>query len=236
MHLTSTAVFSLAAATTALADLVKLNQQFKDNWENYSNSAGLTRSMQLDSSSIVMNLDQYGCWCYFGDMHGKGRGSVVDELDGLCRVLAQNYDCALIDTETNGEACAKPWDEEYNPLTRIDVNVNIEKECFKLNKKRGNANCAQRACMIEGSFIHSLLAFFFGGGSLDKANKHDNGFDVESSCPIQSSGPSEVACCGSYPTRFPYRTKGGERDCCNGRTYNSITLQCCEDGKTKTVC
>ena len=47
-------------------------------------------------------------------------------------------------------------------------------------------------------------------------------------------------CCGQYPQRFPYRTQGGDRGCCEnpngaGVTYNANFLQCCADGSTLVI-
>ena len=38
----------------------------------------------------------------------------------------------------------------------------------------------------------------------------------------------QVLCCGSYPDRFPYKTKGGERHCCGAKTFNSQFFTCCD--------
>merc|ERR1712117_162257 len=49
-----------------------------------------------------------------------------------------------------------------------------------------------------------------------------------------SSIPSQD-CCGSFPDRFPYRPQGGARACCNGATYNTVTLACCANGLTQAI-
>ena len=36
-------------------------------------------------------IDGYGCWCYFGDDHGHGRGQPVNEVDALCQWLHHGY-------------------------------------------------------------------------------------------------------------------------------------------------
>jgi len=35
------------------------------------------------------------------------------------------------------------------------------------------------------------------------------------------------ACCGEYPKRFPYKTAGGDRQCCVDTSYNVNILECC---------
>ena len=66
----------------------------------------------LDEIIELTNLlDKYGCWCYFsGDMRGKGRGSRVDNIDQICKVLADGYACAKIDSE---EKNCVPWEVDY---------------------------------------------------------------------------------------------------------------------------
>jgi len=36
-----------------------------------------------------------------------------------------------------------------------------------------------------------------------------------------------TACCGSYPNRYPYKTQGGDRQCCVDTTFNVNVLECC---------
>ena len=248
MKLTSITTCSLLPAAVYSMTAEQMDEYYTKNVETYAESrkndadynASILdgKSMMLDQSSVVLTLHQYGCWCYFGDDHGKGKGNVVDDLDGLCKTLHQNYECAILDHAdgaSSSVSCDKPWEADYRPVDRLDSNVDITKECQKLNKKRDS--CSIKACIIEGNFIMNLLKFFFEGGSIDKSMKHSKGFDPSNSCPINLvNGSPEVECCGEYPSRFPFRTRDGERKCCQGRTYNAIALQCCEDGKTKTVC
>ena len=42
-------------------------------------------------------------------------------------------------------------------------------------------------------------------------------------------------CCGTYPDRFPYKPNGGNRGCCDGHTYNTLTLSCCASGNTAAL-
>merc|ERR1712048_823591 len=77
---------------------------------------------------------------------------------------------------------------------------------------------------------------FLNGGSINNDNRHSNGFDVAASCATKKNGggPSNKACCGNYPDRFPFKTIGGDRQCCGTRTYNALTLKCC-DADSSTV-
>ena len=37
------------------------------------------------------NFNSYGCWCYFEDLHGTGRGKPVDDMDGFCKAVHMGY-------------------------------------------------------------------------------------------------------------------------------------------------
>ena len=176
----------------------------------------------------------HGCWCYFSNSQGKGKGKPIDFLDEMCKVLHDGYECAMRDAEEEGTTCI-PWEVNYTAALGNDINLTIAEECYQLNL--GN-NCAIRACSIEGNFIRNLLEVFVSGEGVDENLKHENGFDVQEKCVVKKSSGTNAAntatpnteksCCGTYPDRFPYKTGGGERQCCGYRTFNSLTLKCCD--------
>ena len=97
---------------TSFCSFSKMNQQF-DNYlvesgiDQKSENPGL-RSLSVVLGSNFQRIQEYGCWCFFDELHGKGKSSPVDELDRLCMVLAEGYDCAMIDDE----GCI-PWEVDY---------------------------------------------------------------------------------------------------------------------------
>lgn len=177
------------------------------------------------SQGTIDNLNEYGCWCYFGDDHGRGKGSAIDQIDEMCKILHDGYECAMRDAEDEGSTCV-PWEVDYESAVGGSA-LTIQEECAASNS--GN-NCAIRACIVEGSFLSNLLDAFVNGGSINQNHLHSNGFDPAIGCPVKKSGggPSNKSCCGNYPDRFPYKTVGGDRQCCGNRTYNSLTLKCCD--------
>lgn len=183
------------------------------------------------SQSTIDALNEYGCWCYFDDDHGRGKGNAVDVIDEMCKVLHDGYECAMRDAEDEGTTCV-PWEVDYNSAVGGSGQT-IQEECSTSN---AGSNCAIRACVVEGSFIANLLDAFINGNGVNSDNKHANGFEVETGCPVKKSGggPSNKSCCGAYPDRFPYKTVGGDRQCCGNRTFNSLTLKCC-DADSSTV-
>ena len=47
---------------------------------------------------------------------------------------------------------------------------------------------------------------------------------------------NEHQCCGDSPSWFPYNTAQGRRACCNGKTYDTHILSCCDDGSLRSSC
>jgi len=184
-------------------------------------------------------VSEYGCWCYFEDHHGKGRGKPNDAIDSQCKILHDGYECAIMDGQLENYEC-EPWTVSYASATGLGFGhkemSHIQDECIGNNP--GDDKCAQRACMVEGWFVVEMLSLFVGGESVDESMRHANGFDRIDDCPINSDPTlkSDKACCGIYPIRYPFKVFEGERACCGSSTYNANVLTCCDDGKAKMNC
>merc|ERR1712066_483738 len=152
--------------------------------------------------------NEYGCWCYFDDMHGKGKSHATDEIDAYCQVLAEGYDCAVLDADEEGDSCI-PWEVEYESST-----VNLE-QIADMCADKNVGNCAVRACIVEQTFVTSIFQSFLFGYSMCQ---------------------SEKSCCGEYPKRRVFKTHGGTRACCGSKTYDQDIMQCCSPDKVKLVC
>jgi len=190
------------------------------------------KAFSPEIQASIDNLNEYGCWCFFGDDHGRGKGQAVDEVDEICKTLHDGYECAMRDAEVEGTTCV-PWEVEYNSAVG-GADVSIAEGCAASNA--GN-NCAMRACIVEGTFSANLLNLFLV--QFKQPNQSfmaRNGFDFATVCATKKNGggPSNKLCCGSYPERFPFKTLNGDRKCCGTRTYNSLTLKCC-DSDSSTV-
>jgi len=179
-------------------------------------------------------LNNYGCWCYFYDNHGPGRGEPQDEIDRACKALHHGYECMIIDGQEEGESCGQPWDVSYE---RVIPTGKTFEEVMEECRTNNNGKCEQRACMIETKFIQEISDLYWWREIEPKPElHHSNGFDPNVSCiPPQGLPPSPVNCCGDYPSRFAYKTLNGDRGCCNGRTYMTLFNQCCE-GEVKDQC
>jgi len=181
-------------------------------------------------ANSISKLDEYGCWCYFDDNHGRGKASPIDVVDEMCKILHDGYECAMRDAEDEGTTCI-PWEVQYDAALGGNDEDDMFVQCTAANS--GN-NCAIRACTIEGTFVANLLDVFVSGGQINPANQHENGFDPAVECITKKNGggPTNKECCGQYPSRFPFKTQGGDRKCCGNRTYNSLTLKCCDSGSS----
>jgi len=195
-----------------------------------SQNMTLDRGIPIDA---VTNLFDYGCWCYNPDTgFGMGRGNGVDEFDKMCKVLAHNYECLIMDGCTNnGEE--DPWAQtyEYPSITSIFTSdeAGILADCEANN---AGDSCHQEICKAEMIFTARIL-YAIGATGFDSDLKHENGFDARAEGNCQKIEGAEVEdftleCCGSYPTRRPYK-QTESRQCCNGKTYNPDHLQCCQD-------
>lgn len=185
----------------------------------------------------MAQINEYGCWCYFQDAHGAGKGKPVDEIDVLCKRLHDGYTCAIMDSMDMGEECV-PWDIEYNSaigsgmIFNMDIST-IRSECDAQNPDTG---CPNWVCKIEGYFLQQLILYFTHGGSINQDFRHAVGFNPDVDCPVSTGIKSEKACCDEYPLRFPFKTYNGSRDCCLSKTFNTNLYQCCDDGTVKMSC
>lgn len=178
-------------------------------------------------------INHYGCWCYFGeDEYLQSKGPVQDEFDEACKILNNGYKCATIDGLERGTAC----DASKIDYIKYDYfsGGELHEECTTLNfDNQEDAACAIDACIIEGNFLQTMFAYFFGFPSRfpDPTFKHENVggvFNVEDECKVGGYNiQSERECCGQVPNRYPFKIFNGERSCCGEKTFNSINLKCC---------
>jgi len=181
-------------------------------------------------------LHQYGCWCHFGEL--AGRGQPVDDWDKQCKALQDGYECIHMDDDN-----CNVFTTDYNSSIGIgdSTEMSIDRLKYECEKANGVDTCASRICLVEGSFIQSLISMAFKEGKRPNFMKYSHRspmFDPHVSCAVSSngSGASEKKCCGEHPNRFPYKTYGGDRQCCSGRTYNAFRHECCDDGSLKVFC
>lgn len=214
----------------------KNNSLGKARGRSFNRGAGSQTSMVSNIHTSIQQISNYGCWCYFQEAHGNGRGAPVDDVDQYCQYLHHGYECAMIDAEIEGKECV-PWKQGYNSsviLGNTQEQLNVECEA----KNQGN-NCAIRACLVESYFVLNIFGAFLSGVNAPKTiYKHENGFNTSMECPTLPAVEYEFEkrCCGVYPkTISPYR-HSGNRECCGGlRTYNPNLYQCCDSEENEEV-
>lgn len=113
-------------------------------------------SNQATNAGSMFGLNTYGCWCYFGNDVEEARGPPQDGFDKLCKILVQGYECAIMDAKEEGKICV-PWEVEYKTVMILPT-TNVPVECAQKNK---NNPCAQRACIVETTFMISLQEKLF---------------------------------------------------------------------------
>jgi hypothetical protein len=197
-------------------------------------------------SGFIESINQYGCWCYFQDDHGKGRGPAANEVDALCQKLHQGYECIILDALEEGDTECVPWNEPYqsgsglglvatDPENNNNANA-LRKSCARANRFN---DCARRTCIVENFFIMQMFKTFLSSVTFDPSLKHSLGnWDRIDDCPTKAGIDAEKECCGTYPHRFPFKlqTLYGARNCCGELTYNPDVMECCSGNVVKLQC
>lgn len=185
-------------------------------------------------------INEYGCWCYFEDDHGRGHGKAINGMDHICKKLADGYDCCMLDFEevTGNDSCV-PWEVQYLPGSGTgEVNLAFNCDGFNpVNAVTQAGFCANCACKVEGLFVTRAFNLFIAGGAIDEQYSQANGFDEKANCVLQEGiQDTERACCGEQPHRFPYKPLSGERGCCGGATFDTTLQECCADDVARLSC
>jgi len=207
-----------------------------------ANNRGFVPTMML----LMTDIQYYGCWCYLDASWDNAKGPVQDGLDQECKNLVQNYRCLVLDALDRGQTC-DPAAQDYESYNLFGGSGNLTLDCATSGNELGDqdtSQCRIDLCVADGDFTLNLFALMFQTGGIaasqppyDPAVAHANNqggsslglFDPTTDCKYnyQGYGRSEKECCGSYPTRFPFKTYNGDKACCGDKTYSTISNQCC---------
>ena len=147
-----------------------------------------------------------------------------------------------MDSTDLGETCIAhetAYNEPNVNFMAYPTDQSIYDSCMFSN---GNVdNCAVKVCTVEVSFLREWWpiqqqVFKETFDPEMKRLSHAENFDTSAECNINRGGYSERQCCGSYPARFPFRTLDGDRACCDNRTYQTSTFECCDDSTVSLSC
>lgn len=206
-------------------------------WKLPERLAGDTRPMiesmvklyLLIKGGDYVNVDDvlnYGCWCQIGQTNSnfdRRHGRPVDILDRQCQNWARCYRCNLMDTDSTCE----PMKQEYY------VDFRSEVMSFVCDESKNN-QCQQNTCLCDVELSNKIMAYL---EDWDPFHSNNKGFSPLDQC-LQGNNPNgkPTQCCGSYPSRYPWHDKEGERGCCGGKTsFNTNFNQCCADGTVKSI-
>lgn len=169
----------------------------------------------------------YGCWCYFGDNAGEGKGMPQNALDKACKNLQLCYRCVKIDSLGDEEMC-HPGNTKYK--YEIDVDGGIYQNCALSNSEE----CAVHTCSCEQDFIRKLVGLLWNGYIFDYSFHHSV-WAQWNVCNF-AGGPHILDCCGEYPKRRPFFSDTNF-DCCKNKiVYNFTQEMCCDDGTVRDKC
>jgi hypothetical protein len=239
------------AALPAVAMSFDLMDVWQGAMEKVQENPGPSQRNVMELFTLT-NLFNYGCWCHFGDSRPV-RGAAMDEVDGMCQTWYWSKDCIGIDL---GPECDLNM-QYVDVLTELDFPFDPTHDydalCVSFN---AGDECAQQNCMTDAYFLRSIfnhMAFNHMNDSMstdfgfntDVCKNLDSklGVDGTTEGPFTTAAPGpdattvagattappqpSHACCGSFPNRFPFKLKNGERACCNDKTYATHLLECC---------
>jgi len=206
--------------------------QMKSQFEALRTNASRVAAPQLRAfKGIIRNwllddVNEYGCWCYFDTVWGRGRSAPVDDLDAMCQVLHHGYECAIMDAKNeDGDDSCTPHLSTYQTISLSTMDENIQNEC---EVKNGGKNCASRTCAVESKFLRDVTQWSQDyTPDYSKFSTRTGTFVHDTGCLASAGVHSERRCCGEYPTRFPYRHLDGENACCETVTYKTQMHECC---------
>jgi len=195
------------------------------------------------TESLANNMTSYGCWCQIRNQAAggtvPGHGQPVDELDRLCHQWQQCRSCTTMDSTE--------CDADTSNYHHYIIGTDIQGGQAVCNTYMSEYSvCVQNTCRCDEE-LALALAYAVNDRSIDFDT--NNGFDHVKQCSSNGTGgnnsnngnsnnglsESTIQCCGEYPNRFPYNTKGGTTQCCGSRTYNRNQHECCENSFLTSV-
>ena len=191
----------------------------------------------------------YGCWCQTNPDHiNHRRGTPVDSVDRKCQNWYRCQRCVSMDTF--GQCSAS----EVILFKKNEMTTFLSKYIpFTLTQLPRVSSAPARTLIVKiwrvnvtlllwirlfsvwmnstGEDLWSCFkkySIFINCPSKYSYYANSHGWEPSTQCTPNpfSRGPPDQ-CCGTYPTRYPYNSEDGNRGCCNGHTFNSLTHECC---------
>lgn len=87
------------------------------------------------------------------------------------------------------------------------------------------ANCKVEKQVEDENMLWARSTSLLDESWFSGSGEGGDGFDEEH---LSGRIIPDKMCCGEYPKRFPFMTKGGQRACCDKRTYDTSKFECCD--------
>ena len=104
----------------------------------------------------MASLQEYGCWCFFDDLHGYGKGKPQDGYDTACMHYHRGVECAKMELENEaGDAQCDPANVyEYTAVIEPSANPKgMIIDCETHNTDE----CLKATCYLETHFVKFVL-------------------------------------------------------------------------------
>jgi len=179
---------------------------------NQNEQKGRSMGFMPGVGFMLNGLQEYGCWCFFDEKHGQGRGSPVDSFDSHCMKYHHAVACAKREI-----ASCDPYDTTYSVTAKQNGGGDIIYDC-----ETGNTACQEATCYAQQHFISLLLNEQLENLKVPNypqfsAWKNGGTFDNESCKLTHGIKPREEMCCGTWKHNTKRLLRYGKhlsRACC----------------------
>jgi hypothetical protein len=242
---TIVSTMTLSGQTSAISEFLS---EALMNATNPANSQGGHARNFNHAIGFGITHYNYGCWCNFLDGNGyvgTGQGEPVDDYDGLCKRLHDNYACLRVEESTCDPfnvVYMRPggqWTVTWLNSLKTDTSLtpaDIVTACNSVNAPL----CERSACIIESKFLHKFYQDIINPSNFENDHIHANGFDP-TTCVSTNSFSSWSAsrgskqCCGEYETYKQIYFTGSKGCCNNANVYDHVNKKCCASGTVKKM-
>lgn len=203
--------------------------------------------MFFQKTPMFGKFSYYGCWCFPDGANdiSSGYGEPVDDIDKTCKRMNQCYKCASMQFGKN--EC--PSNTEYL-FQGLEDAVTGQRYVDCLD---ADGTCPRSLCECDKKMAAGIASL---EDEWEKAyHAKWSVFNREETCRISlnanwpriaaygrstaghryGSSNQPDACCGEEGEKFPYNTDGGRRGCCDGRTYSTKLMKCCQQDGVKSL-
>ena len=156
MKLSNIALLSISSVSANLDSLINLYNEQIGQIRNVTAGGPLRSGGSMRGVTFTMEtLQEYGCWCYFGDKHGNGKGEPVDGYDTACMHYHHGVECAKMELQLDDGECDPATVYGYVASSSPDPNnpKNMIYDCETYNSDE----CLKATCYLETYFVKLLL-------------------------------------------------------------------------------